>query len=217
VNLPRYAWNDGRRQINDCLATPGCDPNQQAILYAVRPPAVANNAAARAAVSIPATIARDFAELPIPASKLHSQLDGFSLLHANTNLYADGSTHTLNTTVLGEPITVRVTPIRYRFDYGDGTSATTTSPGGPLPDDGFDTPTATGHVYEATGAFTINLTTTYTGEYSVNGGAYQPINGTATVASTPLDLDIWRTRHYQVKEPCTPGSTAPGCAGPIDD
>lgn len=182
-------------------------------------PAAANapqvpNAPAAPPVVTPGSVQQQMASLPIPASALRSQLNGFSLRNANTNIYADGSSHTLNTTILGQSVTITVTPVRYDFGYGDGTSKTTSTPGGPLKDDGFETPTTTGHVYKETGKYSITLTTHYAGTFSVNGGPAQTIPGTATVDSTPMPLQIWRTKHYQVQAACTPGSTAPGCVPP---
>ncbi|MDR2255120.1 MAG: hypothetical protein LBE25_03835 [Arthrobacter sp.] len=176
-----------------------------------------NNAPAAPPQVTPGHVQQQMASLPIPASTLRSQLNGFSLRNANTNIYADGSSHTLNATILGQPVTITVTPVRYDFSYGDGTSKSSTSPGGPLKDDGFDTPTPTGHVYKETGAYSVSLTTHYSGTFSVNGGPAQAIPGTAGVPSTPLALRIWRVKQYQVQNPCSPGSTAPGCVPPQAD
>lgn len=160
----------------------------------------------------PPTIStQDFQSLTIPASTLKSQLGGFTLKGAHTNLYADGGQQTLNTIVLNQPVTIRATPISYTFTYGDGTKLTTKNPGSPTPGNGFDIKTTTSHIYTKTGIFTATLSTAYTGEFSVNGGPYQPIPGTANVTSTPLDIDVWRTKHYRVAQPCTKNNTAPGC------
>ncbi len=206
-------------RIIDCTA--GAIPGFSGITGCGQPaqPAAANaqqnpNTPAPLPTVTPGLVQQQLVSLPIPASKLRSQLNGFSLRNANTNIYADGSPHTLNTTILGQPVTITVTPIRYTFGYGDGATRTTTTPGGPLKDDGFETPTTTGHNYKETGKYSITLTTHYSGTFSVNGGPTQTIPGTAAVDSTPMALQIWRTKHYQVQAPCTPGSTAPGCGPP---
>lgn len=162
----------------------------------------------------PPTIStEDFQSLTIPASTLKSQLGGFTLKGAHTNLYADGGTQHLDTIVLGQPVTVKATPISYTFTYGDGTKLTTKTPGAPVAGNGngFDIQTETSHIYTTTGIFTATLTTTYTGQFSVNNGPYQPIPGTANTTSTPLNIDVWRTKHYRVAEPCNKNNTAPGC------
>lgn len=203
--------NCGMGQALGFSGVTGCNgPQAPAAANAPQAP----NAPAAPPVVTPGSVQQQMASLPIPASALRSQLNGFSLRNANTNIYADGSSHTLNTTILGQSVTITVTPVRYDFGYGDGTRKTTSTPGGPLKDDGFETPTTTGHVYKETGKYSITLTTHYAGTFSVNGGPTQTIPGTATVDSTPMPLQIWRTKHYQVQAACTPGSTAPGCVPP---
>lgn len=164
----------------------------------------------------PALIQRELQTLPIPPATLRTQLDGFTLIWANTNIYADAGEEELTTTVLGQSVTITATPVSYRFTYGDGASTTTSDPGHPVTGDGFDIPTDTGHVYEDTGKFSVTLTTTYTGEFSVDGQQAQDIPGTTPVTSDPVTIDVWRTRHYRVEEPCTAGTSAPGCVPPAD-
>lgn len=158
-----------------------------------------NTSAAAAAPPRPTITQHDFATLKIPAAQLHTQLNGFSLRNAHTNIYANSNTQTLHTTILNQPITIRATPTNYTFNYGDGNNLTTTNPGKPTTGDGLTTQTPTSHIYTQTGHYTITLTTTYRGEYSINNGPYQPIPGTATIPSTPLTIAIYKTRQLNVK------------------
>lgn len=158
-----------------------------------------STSAAAAAPPRPTITQHDFATLKIPAAQLHTQLNGFSLRNAHTNVYANSNTQTLHTTILNQPVTIRATPTNYTFNYGDGNTLTTTNPGKPTTGDGLTTQTPTSHIYTQTGHYTITLTTTYRGEYSINNGPYQPIPGTATIPSTPLTIAIYKTRQLNVK------------------
>uniref|UniRef100_UPI0003B58E09 hypothetical protein n=1 Tax=Nesterenkonia alba TaxID=515814 RepID=UPI0003B58E09 len=116
-------------------------------------------------------------------------------------------------------------PTTYHFDYGDGTTATTHTPGGdysdhaaslPPGENPMDIPTPTSHIYSQTGVYTVSLEVTFTGEYRINHGPWTPIPGVATVEATPGQADIWRRRHALVSGPCT--NTTPeafGCNGPV--
>ena len=131
----------------------------------------------------PVVTAADFRRLPIPPALITIQPDPAkspTLINIPTNLYTTRSRQILVTTVLGQPVRVRATPIAYTWRYGDGTIASTRTPGGPYPD------LSTGHTYTRPGTYTVTLTTTFTGEYSAANGPWQPIAGTAVIpAPTP--------------------------------
>ena len=136
--------------------------------------------------------AAQFRRLPIPAAGIRAQPDPAvrpTLVNVRTNLMTTRRTPTLTTTVLGQPVRVRATPARYHWNYGDGTARTTTEPGAAYP---AAMPTA--HVYRAPGRFTVTLTTTFTGEYSVAGGPWLPVDGTAEIASDSLTVEAIEAR-----------------------
>jgi hypothetical protein len=110
------------------------------------------------------------------------------LINIPTNLYTSGTPSLLTTTVLGQRVTVRATPRTFHWQYGDGEEVTTSQPGRPYP----DMPTA--HTYTTPGAHTVRLTTTFTGEYTVGGGPWQPVRGTATLASPPFTITADESR-----------------------
>lgn len=121
----------------------------------------------------------DFRRLPLPpATSVVEPPGGDVLINIETNAYATASTTTIPTDVLGQPVTVRATPVAYTWDFGDGgTVGPTSDPGAPYPS------LRNAHVYTVPGDYAITLTTTYAGEFSVAGGPYLPIDGTAEVAS----------------------------------
>ncbi|MDP9825673.1 hypothetical protein [Kineosporia succinea] len=134
---------------------------------------------------VPVLTAEDFRRLPLPAAPIVMQPpNGRTLVNIPTNLYTAADTVTLPTTLLGQPVRVRATPQEFRWHYGDGNSLITDDPGAPYPD------LRTAHVYERPGPQKVRLATIYSGEYSVAGGPWLPVDGTATVASPAGALDV---------------------------
>lgn len=142
--------------------------------------------AATAQQVLPEFTLADFRRLPLPAGTAKVQPgNGYTVVNVPTNVYADARPITLNTTLLGFPVQVRAKPVRYGWDFGDGGKlGPTTDPGAPYP------ALRTTHEYKARGSYAITLTTHYTGEYSIAGGAWLPISGEATVRSTAVPVQV---------------------------
>ena len=121
----------------------------------------------------------DFRRLPLPpATSVVEPPGGQVLINIETNAYASAGRVVVPTEVLGQSVRVRARPVGYAWDYGDGTAV------GPVPDPGGPYPDLTNaHVYTAPGTYLVTLTTTYAGEFSVGGGPWLPIEGTAQVTS----------------------------------
>ncbi len=144
----------------------------------------------------PVVTAEDFRRLPLPPAEINVQPpNGRTLINVPTNLYTDADSVILPTTVLGQPVRVRATPRRFRWSYGDGAALATADPGAPYPN------LRTAHTYRKPGRRTLGLTTTYSGEYSVAGGAWIPIDGLATVDSPGAALTVLSARNELVGEP----------------
>lgn len=195
-------------------AAPGEAPTygmRQCTQSGAGPDPSAAGADARPAVSID-----DVAELFAPQPQILSDDEGRGVRNAETNFYTDGEVRTLRTTMNGEEVELRLTPIQYIWDYGDGSAPHVTSvPGGAQP--GFDVPTATSHVYEETGAYPVTLTTVYVGEVRYAGGDWQRIDGQITRTAAPETADIWTTSTRNVAEDCAADPGAWGCTGPVEN
>ena len=100
-------------------------------------------------------------------------------------VYTDPSPRTLTTTVGGTPVTVVVTPVSYTWDWGDGTTTSTTDPGAPYPNQ-----TVVHRYRKRLKGVVVTLTTTWSATFSVDGGPPQPVTGTVTTTdvSDPFDL-----------------------------
>jgi hypothetical protein len=148
------------------------------------------------AAPVPVVTADDFRRLPLPPGQVHVQPGtGRTLINVPTNVYVGAGTTIIPTTVLGVPVRVQATPSAYDWTFGDGQTMHTTDPGAPYPD------LRTTHTYTTPGTVSLGLTTTYTGQYSVNGGPWQPINGTAAVTSPTQALTAVAAHAELVDQP----------------
>lgn len=129
----------------------------------------------------PVLSVEEFRRLPLPAGVCVVQPPGADvLIRMPTNAYASSVAPVeLATTLLGQSVGVRATPASWTFEYGDGgVVGPSKDPGGPYPR------LTTAHSYVAAGTYTITMTTHYFGEYSVAGGAWQRVDGLASVTGS---------------------------------
>jgi hypothetical protein len=146
--------------------------------------------------AVPAFTVEDFRRLPLPAGGVRIQPATLrTLVNVETNVYVDSRPVVLTTTLLGMPVRVRATPAGYTWTFGDGSRLRTTDPGGPFPR------MSTTHVYRLPGRWLVTLVTSYTGEYSVAGGPWLPVDGEADVPSPAVTLTVVETRARLVDQP----------------
>lgn len=128
---------------------------------------------------LPTVTMDDVRRLGLPAATSWIQpASGQVLLNLPVDVYATAAPVVRTTTLLGYDVTVRATPIAYRWSFGDGTTL------GPTPDPGAAYPDLRHtHTYTRPGRYTLTLTTTYTATYTVAGQPARPVTGTAQVTS----------------------------------
>lgn len=153
----------------------------------------------------------DLRRLAIIGAQLGTQPGRHTLKGAETNIYADAASQPFSVDIAGYKVDVRVKPSEYRWDYGDGTSLVTGFPGGPIPEARWGEKTVTSHVFAQTGDFSVDLTTVFTGEFSVDGGAFQPIAGNAQIPSAPKTLSVWRSEVKLYADDCNVNPAGAGC------
>ena len=125
----------------------------------------------------------DFAKLPVEPSVASAGPERGWLPAGMVNvLHAESEAQTLQTELLGTPVAVRAIPTSYHWDLGDGNTITTTKPGKPYPSEEVSAK------YSGEGWYDVTLTTTFAGQFSVDGGEWQDIDGTIEVASEPIAL-----------------------------
>lgn len=146
--------------------------------------AVPANAASPGGEPVVITVTRrDFAELPVqPLAANAGPEEGWLPVNMVNVLHTNPEAQTLDTELLGVPVQVRAVPIEYHWDLGDGNTITTTKPGKPFPSEQV---TAT---YSHEGWYDITLTTTFAGQFSVDGGEWRDIDGTIEIASDPVEI-----------------------------
>lgn len=152
-------------------------------------------------VEIPENIIREiivtpehFRRYPIRGSKLNSDPQQFSLRNGHSHMWATGNEQSFNDQIDNTPVLIKAIPVQWQWNYGDGISRNLDFPGEPLPSHTLHQETSTSHSYVETGTFTVTLTTIYRGEFRVGNGPWQPIGGQAAVPSTPIQIDVWKTK-----------------------
>lgn len=168
---------------------------------------------------IPGLVAEEFATLPIDGGSVEfeEELLGFGYINRHTNVFAEVDQQSFEQNMLGIDVEIRAVPVDYHFDYGDGTTRTTADPGqsatgGDAVITDLETPTS--HVYQDTGLYDVAVTTTFTGEYRISGGAWTPIADSASISASPGEADIWRIQSRHVSGECEAISQW-GCNGPF--
>jgi hypothetical protein len=131
-------------------------------------------------------IRRAFRELPLYRGAIRTDPERFTLVNLATyfwcgdaagrgcDLLGEGER---TITLLGQQVRIRPRIVGYAWDFGDGTSQRIR--GGRAQ-----------HTYRHAGTATITLTLTWTADYAVAGGAFQPIDDTTTTTSPPRTLPV---------------------------
>ncbi len=151
----------------------------------------------------------DVGETSIPPSDIFVMPEGWGVVNKPVAVWAgNNSSRTETMELAGYTVEIRVTPAQYKWNFGDGNTTTTTS-AGRKPRYAHDADIS--HSYTESGEYTINLTTSYVGQFRVDGGAWEDIPGTAEIASTPVPVEIYRYVRYLVDENCTKNPDGPDC------
>jgi hypothetical protein len=108
-------------------------------------------------------------------------------------------------TLLGHRVGLRAHLQQVRWTFGDDSGDTTDGPGTPYthehPCRTADCPDYFGHTYRRTGAVTIGAQLTWTGQFQVDGGAWQDIPGTVTAAAGDQPMHVKEARGVLVDNP----------------
>lgn len=158
-------------------------------------------------VAPPVPSESDFASFQIPPSTPHALPVDWTVTGKPTAFWADAGVKTFSAELLGFPLQIRATPVEFHWDFGDGASASTESPGQEPahPQNGTIT-----HTYSQKGERTVTLTTVYTGEYNYGSG-WSAIAGTAAVESEGLPMTVYRYHKYRVEDDCNENPYGADC------
>lgn len=140
--------------------------------------------------SLPALVLRAFQQVPLPAPVLDIQPPkGKTLIGLETIFSTTAPSFTRQLTLLGQQVELRIEASGFSWHHGDESSQTTTWSGIPWRE-GLSIDRYITHVYEQTGTVRPSVDVTWSAQYRVDNGPWQPVNGTVTRASAPQDLTI---------------------------
>ena len=163
-------------------------------------------------VTAPITIA-DLVNFTPVAGVDHMEPNGWMVVGLDTNFFATVESGEHTGLLLNLPASVRFTAERYRWSYGDGTSAIRSTRGASWAASGvqeFDR-TVTSHVYRTAGTFSIELAIDFSAEYQYAGGPWIPISGTIPVATNRLVATAGDATTVLVGRDCAQRPSGPGC------
>jgi hypothetical protein len=160
----------------------------------------------------PVTLTDIAAFRPVPGIE-RMEPDGWVVPGLPANIYAVVGTQLVDGTLLGRPATVRFTPVRYHWTYGDGTAAALSTRGGTWAALGlreFDA-TPTSHVYDREGEYTIRLMIDFRAEYRYAGSEFVPIDGIIDLRANDLQVTVDGAKTVLVEHDCGADPSGPGC------
>jgi hypothetical protein len=139
--------------------------------------------------------------------------NGWMVIDLPANFYSRGGVVVKAGELLDRDALVRFTPVRWHWDYGDGSQLTSDSPGASWKTLGVDEfePTGTSQVFDHAGTFEIQLTIFYAAEYQFDGNGWTPIAGVLPVPSNVIEARAVTAKTVLVAEDCTDNPTGPGC------
>ncbi len=156
----------------------------------------------------PDTIVRvsDLQNFPAYPAPTGMEPNGWAIVGLAANFWAGASAQIGEGLLLGEPAQVMFTPIGYRWDYGDGTTAVSADGGASWADLGLTefSSTPTSHKYAARGSYSVTLTVDYRADYSFGDQGWRPVDGIFTVPSATESTVL-------VAEDCNANPRGPGC------
>ncbi|MFC0581067.1 PKD domain-containing protein [Micrococcoides hystricis] len=126
------------------------------------------------------------------------------------HMWTEAGEITRTISMLGQQVQIKLTPVSYLWDYGDGSTQTTTTGGGAV-DSTFEGETKTSHAYTETGTYTAQVTVSYGGQFRVGTGEWVPVVGFLEIPSETASMDIWRKKVYPVDENCDENPNGFGC------
>ena len=121
----------------------------------------------------------------MPALKVRIQPGGRTLVNVDTIFYTDPTHLRRTVTLLGHSVRLDAEPVRFTWVHGDGTRASTSTPGRPYPAKDVT------HRYQRPGDdLRPRVDTTYRVRYSVDGGGWATLDETLTAPGPTTGLDV---------------------------
>ncbi len=149
------------------------------------PPAAVEAAAAAPPQVTDAMVLAAFRRVPVPELRSVSQPEDTTLVNFETIFHAEAEPFTETVTILGQRVRLEIAPSEFRWEHGDGTTATTTSAGAPYPRHDVV------HRYaDAHRTVRHRVVVTWSAQWSLNGGPLRPVTGTVTTTGPTTSLRV---------------------------
>ncbi|MFJ2544479.1 hypothetical protein [Microbacterium sp. NPDC087589] len=164
------------------------------------------------ATGIPTIVISDLARFA-PASVLATAEPGnVGIAGMPTNFTAAATPQIEDGELFGVPLRVRFVPAGYDYTYGDGSSATLTTPGQTWEALGQAqfTPTPTSHVYREPGVYSARVDIRYTAQVDL-GGDWIEVPGQLTTPGATQEIRILEARTALVAHTCHENPAGIGC------
>lgn len=133
----------------------------------------------------PALVLSALRRIGLPAIEVQTQPAGKTLIHFDTIFYAEPERFSRRLQLLGQQVAVQAVPEQFTWHHGDGTARSTRSPGAPYP-----AKEITHQYTDAHATVQPRVDVTYRARFRVNGGAWQDIDETVTIAGPPRALRV---------------------------
>jgi len=124
-------------------------------------------------------------EVGMPPLKVQIQPGGRTLVNVDTIFYTDPTHLRRTVTLLGHSVRLDAAPVRYTWVHGDGTRASTSTPGRPYP-----AKDVTHQYRRPDDNLRARVDTTYRVRYSVDGGGWADLAETLTAPGPTTTLDV---------------------------
>jgi len=112
----------------------------------------------------------------------------YTLVNLDTTFYTEPASIDRTLVIIGYDVDIHVEPSTYTWRWGDGASDTTSTPGHPYPST--DVTHTYVHATPPNDALLLSVDVSYTARYRVDGGQWQQIPQTLTIAGQPTALPI---------------------------
>ncbi len=124
-------------------------------------------------------------EIGMPALRVRIEPGATTLVNVRTNFYTEPAAFTRSIELLGFAVDIEATPASFAWTHGDGTTATTSSPGRPYPH--LD---VTHRYREPAATVRPRVDVTYEVRYRVDGGPWAPLSQTLTATGPAGTLAV---------------------------
>lgn len=142
------------------------------------------------AIAVPMTVQREFTSVVVLQGQAEVSPEPDTLVNIPTVFTTSApASYDIPLTLLGQDVVITATAERYTWHFGDGETGTSTAPQGRIE-----------HEYATAATVGAYVVIEWSGTFRVNGGASQPITGTASTTGVPTQVEVKQARAELVRD-----------------